>query len=102
MPTNAGAPAGLRVVDLSRVLAGPLCTQMLADHGAEVITVEPPAGDETRGWGPPFLGPRMSRTGNAPLRSVSTVTKLSIADRRWWATSPTQMPQAGEGTSRGR
>lgn len=49
-----GALAGLRVIDLSRVLAGPLCTQMLADHGAEVIKLEPPAGDETRTLGPPF------------------------------------------------
>lgn len=46
---------GLKVVDLSRVLAGPYCAQMLADHGAEVVKVEPPAGDETRAWGPPFL-----------------------------------------------
>lgn len=51
-----GALHGLRVIDLSRVLAGPLCTQMLADHGAEVIKVEPPAGDETRTLGPPFNG----------------------------------------------
>ena len=50
----AGALSGLKVVDLSRVLAGPLCTQMLADHGAAVIKVEPPSGDETRHLGPPF------------------------------------------------
>jgi formyl-CoA transferase len=51
---NQGALAGLKVIDLSRVLGGPYCGQMLADHGAEVIKVEPPQGDETRGWGPPF------------------------------------------------
>ncbi len=51
---SAGALAGLKVIDLSRVLGGPYCAQMLADHGADVIKVEPPQGDETRGWGPPF------------------------------------------------
>ena len=49
-----GALEGLKVIDLSRVLGGPYCGQMLGDHGAEVIKVEPPQGDETRLWGPPF------------------------------------------------
>lgn len=49
-----GALKGVKIIDASRVLAGPYSAQLLADHGAEVIKIEPPYGDDTRRWGPPF------------------------------------------------
>ena len=50
-----GPLTGVRVLDLSRILAGPFATQVLSDLGAEVWKVESPAGDDTRRWGPPFV-----------------------------------------------
>jgi len=69
-----GALDGVRVLDLSRVLAGPLCTQMLADHGADVIKIEPPTGDETRQLGPPF-----DEAGDAAYFSAINRGKRAIA-----------------------
>jgi formyl-CoA transferase len=54
LPNGESALTGTLVVDLSRVLGGPFCSQILGDHGAEIIKIEPPRGDETRDWGPPF------------------------------------------------
>lgn len=77
----AGALAGLRVLDLSRVLAGPWAGQILADLGAEVIKVERPGrGDDTRHWGPPFLkDPLGASTGESAYFLSANRNKQSIA-----------------------
>lgn len=53
--TTTGALDGIRVIDISRILGGPYCGQVLGDHGADVLKIEPPQGDDTRTWGPPFI-----------------------------------------------
>lgn len=72
-PKVSGSLSGLRVLDLSRVLAGPLCCQFLGDHGAQVTKVEPPAGDDTRRWGPPFVADDMSAYFGAINRNKSNI-----------------------------
>jgi crotonobetainyl-CoA:carnitine CoA-transferase CaiB-like acyl-CoA transferase len=71
---------GIRILDLSRVLAGPWCTQSLADLGADVIKVERPgSGDDTRGWGPPFLqGREGSDTAEAAYYLGANRNKRSL------------------------
>ncbi|MGD9799895.1 MAG: CaiB/BaiF CoA transferase family protein [Parvularculaceae bacterium] len=71
---------GVRVLDLSRVLAGPWASQLLGDLGAEVIKVERPgAGDDTRGWGPPFLHDSDGRTTDAAYFLSANRNKKSVA-----------------------
>ncbi|HEY4633154.1 MAG TPA: CoA transferase [Candidatus Limnocylindrales bacterium] len=77
-PQATGPLAGLRVIDLSTVLAGPYCTMVLADLGADVIKVEPPEGDATRGWGPPWVGDEAAGTRTAAYFLAVNRNKRSI------------------------
>ena len=73
-----GPLAGLRVVDCSTVLAGPYCTMLLADLGADVVKVEPPEGDSTRGWGPPWVGDAAAGTRTAAYFLAVNRNKRSL------------------------
>ncbi len=75
MPPDSGLLHGVRVVDLTRVLAGPYCAQMLGDMGADVIKVEEPSrGDDTRQWGPPFTESGMSAYFLSANRNKRSIT----------------------------
>jgi crotonobetainyl-CoA:carnitine CoA-transferase CaiB-like acyl-CoA transferase len=76
----AGPLSHIRVLDLSRVLAGPWATQCLADLGAEVIKIERPGeGDDTRGWGPPFIETPAGQPGDAAYFAAANRGKQSVA-----------------------
>ena len=78
-PAAAPGPlAGIRVADCSTVLAGPYCTMLLADLGADVVKVEPPEGDATRGWGPPWIGDDGAGTRTAAYVLAVNRNKRSI------------------------
>jgi glutaryl-CoA transferase len=80
-PANTGPLAGLRILDLSRILAGPFCTQLLGDYGADVIKVERPGtGDDTRSWGPPYVTGRDGQpTDESAYYLAANRNKRSIA-----------------------
>jgi crotonobetainyl-CoA:carnitine CoA-transferase CaiB-like acyl-CoA transferase len=72
---------GVRVIDASRVLAGPFATMLLADLGADVVKVEPPSGDESRAWGPPWWGEPADRR-SAYFASVNRNKRSIVLDLR--------------------
>ena len=80
---NESALSGLRVIDLSRILAGPYCTMMLADYGAEVIKVERPGlGDGSRAWGPPWVGEQSAYFLSVNRNKKSMTLNLKRAEGR--------------------
>ncbi len=76
------ALSGIKVLELARVLAGPWCGMTLADLGADVIKVEPPAGDDTRGWGPPFRDGLSAYFACCNRNKRSIVLDLRLAETR--------------------
>ena len=75
--------ADIRILDLSRVLAGPYCTMVLADYGADVIKVEEPgSGDGTRAWGPPWVGDQSAYFLAANRNKRSITVDLKAAEGR--------------------
>src|SRR5215510_15846510 len=76
-----GPLAGIRVIDLTRILAGPLCTMMLGDMGADVIKIEPPGrGDDTRSWGPPFVAGESTYFLSINRNKRSLTLNLAVPD----------------------
>lgn len=77
-PPRLGPLAGVRVIDCSTVLAGPYCTMLLGDLGADVVKIEPPEGDATRGWGPPWVGDESAGTRTAAYYLAVNRNKRSL------------------------
>ena len=104
--------AGLRVLELARVLAGPWIGQTLADLGADVIKVEAPGGDETRGWGPPFAADGAAAYFHACNRGKRGIAldfarrgrprarpARSPAARTWWSRTSRSAGSPGSGST---
>lgn len=79
---GAGALAGIKVIDAARVLAGPFAGQILGDHGADVLKIESPEGDECRGFGPPFVNGSSAYFNAVNRNKRSLILDLSLEEQR--------------------